>query len=243
MAQRALAILLPPSEGKAEGGRSPAWNPGSGRFGRQLGSLRRSVADALAAADGGDARLLGVKGAHLERARAVNRSLVGSPTLPAFERYTGVVWDHLDIETMSARTRARAEDSVVVVSGLLGLVGMNDRIPEYKVKMGATLPHLGKLSTWWRPKLSAVLNSWLLAEGGRVVVDLLPQEHRAAWEVDPDLGRNHIVVNFVNRSGRAVGHDAKAAKGLLARHLLESKGAAEGALASWRHPQFSLELL
>ncbi|MFM7126461.1 MAG: YaaA family protein [Actinomycetota bacterium] len=243
MAQRPLAILLPPSEGKAEGGRSPAWNPGSGRFGRQLGSHRRSVAEALAAADGGDARLLGVKGVHLERARAVNRFLVGSPTLTAFERYTGVVWDHLDIETMSARTRARAEDSVVVVSGLLGLVGIIDRIPEYKLKMGAALPHLGKLSTWWRPKLSAVLNSWLLADGGRVVIDLLPQEHRAAWEVDPELGQNHIVVNFVNRSGRAVGHDAKAAKGLLARHLLESKGAAAGALASWRHPQFSLELL
>jgi len=201
------------------------------------------VAEALAAAEGGDARLLGVKGAHLERARAVNRSLVGSPTLAAFERYTGVVWDHLAVGTMSARTRARADDSVVVMSGLLGLVGLNDRIPEYKLKMGATLPHLDKLSTWWGPKLSAVLNSWLLADGGRVVVDLLPQEHRAAWAVDPDLDQNHIVVNFVNRSGRAVGHDAKAAKGLLARHLLESKGAATRALASWRHPQFSLELL
>lgn len=243
MAQRPLAILLPPSEGKAEGGRSPAWNPGSGRFGRQLGSHRRTVAEALTAADGGDARLLGVKGAHLERARAANRSLVGSPTLPAFERYTGVVWDHLAVETMSARTRARAEDSLVVVSGLLGLVSPSDRIPEYKLKMGAALPHLGKLSTWWKPKLSAVLNSWLLTDGGRVVVDLLPQEHRAAWEVDPDLGENHVVVNFLNRSGRAVGHDAKAAKGLLARHLLETKGSVEGALAAWRHPQFELELL
>jgi hypothetical protein len=40
-----------------------------------------------------------------------------------------------------------------------------------------------------------------------------------------------------------VGHDAKAAKGLLARHLLETKGSVEGALAAWRHPQFELELL
>lgn len=219
------------------------WNPGSGRFGRQLGVQRRLVAESLAEAKGGDARLLGVKGAHLERARAANRSLIGSPTLATFERYTGVVWDHLAVGTMPARTRARAEDSVVVVSGLLGLVGLSDRIPEYKVKMGAALPRHGTLSSWWRPKLSDVLNSWLLADGGRVVIDLLPQEHRAAWKVDPGLGENHIVVNFLNRSGRAVGHDAKAAKGLLARHLLESKGSVEGALADWRHPQFTLELL
>lgn len=243
MAQRPLAILLPPSEGKAEGGTSPAWNPGSGRFGRQLGPHRRLVAEALADAKGGDARLLGVTGAHLERARAANRALIGAPTLAAFERYTGVVWDHLAVETMSVRTRARAEDSVAVLSGLLGVVGLSDRIPDYKVKMGAAPPRLGKLSTWWKPRLSAVLNSWLLADGGRVVIDLLPQEHRAAWEVHPDLGERHVTVNFVNRSGRAVGHDAKAAKGQLARHLLESRGSVLGALDTWRHPQFSLELL
>jgi cytoplasmic iron level regulating protein YaaA (DUF328/UPF0246 family) len=131
-----------------------------------------------------------------------------------------------------------AHDSVVIFSGLLGLVGFDDRIPDYKLKMGAALPGIGKVSTWWRPTLSTVLNSWL---DDRLIIDLLPQEHRSAWQPDADLGERHLVVNFQNDTGRTVGHDAKAAKGLLVRHLLESKDQPHQALATWRHPQFTLD--
>jgi len=232
-----LAILLPPSEGKAPGGHSPKWAPGSGLFGRQLGRQRRLVVDHLTELGGGDSKILGVSGAHLERARHVNTHLVGAPTLPAWQRYTGVVWDHLDPATLSLPARQRAQESVIIFSGLLGLVGFDDSIPDYKLKMGTSLSEIGKVSTWWRSQLSTVLNSWLK---DRIVVDLLPQEHRAAWQ--PVSDNQHIAVNFVNESGRTVGHDAKAAKGLLVRHLLESKAKPAQALASWQHPQFSLEL-
>ena len=102
--------------------------------------------------------------------------------------------------------------------------------------MGASLKPMGKLSTWWREPLSSALNEW--AEG-RVVIDLLPNEHRAAWIPGDDL-REHVVVGFVEKSGKVAGHDAKAAKGLLARHLLESSGDPLKALASWTHPRFHL---
>lgn len=234
-----LAILLPPSEGKATDGHSPKWSPGSGSFGRPLGRSRRAVLDSLAAVAGGDSRILGVSGTHLERARRANTQIIGAPTLPAWQRYTGVVWDHLDPTTLSTTSQRRAHESIVIFSGLLGLVGFDDHIPDYKLKMGASLPEIGKLSTWWRPSLSTTLNSWLQ---GRVVIDLLPQEHRAAWQPDLDLGTRHLTVTFVNESGRTVGHDAKAAKGLLVRHLLESKDSPQRALAKWRHPQFTLDL-
>lgn len=234
-----LAILLPPSEGKATGGQSPKWVSGSGEFGRQLGKSRRTLIDSLAATNGGDGKTLGVTGTHLERAREANLNLLGAPTLPAWQRYTGVVWDHLDPATLSPKALRSAHDSVVIFSGLLGLVGFDDRIPEYKLKMGASLLGVGKVSTWWRPTLSAVLNSWLR---DRLVIDLLPQEHRSAWQPAADLGPRHLVVKFQNDSGRTVGHDAKAAKGLLVRHLLESKDQPHQALATWRHPQFSLDL-
>lgn len=238
-----LAILLPPSEGKAPGGHSPKWTAGSGLFGRQLGRQRRLLVDRLTELGGGDSKILGVSGAHLERARDANTHLVGAPTLPAWQRYTGVVWDHLDPATLSLPARQRAQESVIIFSGLLGLVGFDDGIPDYKLKMGSSLSEIGKVSTWWRSQLSTVLNSWL---DNRIVIDLLPQEHRAAWQPisnkKPESKSRHIVVNFVNESGRTVGHDAKAAKGLLVRHLLESKAQPIQALTSWQHPQFSLEL-
>ncbi len=232
-----LAILLPPSEGKATGGSSPKWSVGSGNFGRQLGPSRRAIVEHLNALNGGDSRLLGVSGAHLDRARDANSHLIGAPTRPAWQRYTGVVWDHLDPTTLSHSARVRAEESIIVFSGLLGLVGFTDRIPDYKLKMGASLPEIGKLSTWWRPMLSAALNSWLQH---RVVIDLLAQEQRHAWL--PDQNLHHRAVTFVNDTGRPVGHDAKAAKGLLVRHLLESKDAPEKALATWKHPQFTIDV-
>ena len=231
-----LAILLPPSEGKAEGGHAPRWKAGSGSFGSALRRPRAEVVSALLAAKGGDAKLLGVSGKHLARAQEANRELDGAPTLPACERYTGVVWGHLSPDTLSAKARARAVDSVVVVSGLLGLVGFDDPVPDYRVKMGASLKPMGKLSTWWRDPLSTTLNDWA---DGRVVIDLLPNEHRAAW-TPSDSMREHVVVSFVEKSGKVAGHDAKAAKGLLARHLLEKPGDPMEALRSWTHPRFRI---
>lgn len=214
-----LHVLLPPSEGKAPGGGRPRWRPGSGRFGRRLGGHRRQVAEALAAVDGGDQRLLGVGGPTLDRARAANRALVDAPTLPAGERFTGVVWGHLDLATLSPPARARADDGVLVVSALLGVCALGDPVPDFRCKLSASLPRLGRLAPWWRPHLSAVLDDAL---AGSLVVDLLPQEHAAAWTPDPSR-YDHRRVRLTDDRGRTVGHDAKAAKGRLARALLSAE--------------------
>jgi len=227
-------LLLPPSEGKAEGGsaRRSTWIPDQGVFGRRLGDRRAAVAEALAAVGGGDEKLLGVKGDHLLRAQSANTSLVGAPTLPAWQRYTGVVWDHLDPETLPAPARKQ----IVVVSGLLGLVRGDDPVPDYRLKMGANLAPLGKLSTWWRDAVTAEVAR--LARR-HVIVDLLPQEHRAAW--DPSAGGpvEAISVSLVDPTGKPGGHFAKAAKGELARAILLE---GLGVLDTWRDDRFHLEV-
>ena len=230
-----LVILLPPSEGKAPGGVG-RFRTGSGSFGRALKSARDEVVAALGAAGGGDARLLGVSGRHLEQAVAANRLLSAgrAPALTADARYTGVVHDHAGLAGLAA-----APGSVVIVSGLLGLVAPRDPVPEYRLKMGASLPPLGKLSTWWRPRLSPMLNRRLARAD---VVDLLPQEHAAAWEPAPRRYASFHRVGFRDAAGAVAGHDAKAAKGLLARHLLTSSLGVEEALASFEHPRFTLEI-
>ena len=222
-------LLLPPSEGKAEGGnvRRAAWSPDSGSLGSCLAEHRLDVVEALAAAHGGDEKLLGVKGDHLLRAQSANTSLVGAMTLPAWQRYTGVVWDHLDPASLPAASRRR----ILVVSGLLGLVRADDPVPDYRLKMGANLAPLGKLSTWWRDALTSELRR--LARR-RVVVDLLPQEHRAALDL---TGLEGVSLTLVDPSGKPGGHFAKAAKGELARTIL-SDGV--NALDTWSHPQFDL---
>ncbi|CAB4905450.1 unannotated protein [freshwater metagenome] len=234
-----LFILLPPSEGKAEGGAAnKPWRESSGACGKSLTTQRETLVDRLHSLKGGDATLLGVKGKHLDRARVANTSLHGSPSLPAFERYTGVVWDHLDIATLTAAQRNRALSSIIVISGLLGAVGADEPVPDYRLKIGARLAPFGLLSRWWHDDLSAMLNKKFK---GAVVVDLLPQEHRAAFTLDTDIVAKHIVVAINEKSGKAGGHDAKAAKGRLARHLVQtctSASQATKSLQSFRDPRF-----
>lgn len=236
-----LAILLPPSEGKALGGGAPPWSVDSGRFGTALAEARQQVVDALVTAGGGDRALLGVGGDHLERAMVANRLLLGAPTLPASQRYTGVVYDHLDLASLPPAARRKAADAIVIVSGLLGLAGIDDPVPDYRLKMSVVLRPLasGRVSAWWRPVLTAVLDEWL---AGRDVVDLLPGEHAAAWAPHPDRYRRLLRVRFVERDGKVAGHDAKAAKGLLVRHLLTSRRTVDGALATFEHPRFLLDV-
>jgi len=242
-------LLLPPSEGKAldaratprrTGGSAPAgWDPGDGAFG-SLADQRFAVVEALSAASGGTEKLLGVKGNHLLRAQSANSALPGAPTLPAWQRYTGVVWDHLDPATLSAVARRR----IVVVSGLLGLVRGDDPVPDYRLRMSANLPPLGKLSTWWREVLTETLRR---AARRKVLVDLLPQEHSAALNTSDLLQGvkvqgvkvQGVKVSLIDRSGRPGAHFAKAAKGELARAILTD---GVDVLHSWRHERFEIEV-
>lgn len=217
------------------------WTPTSGVFGKALAPQRKEVISALTAAKGGGKALLGVQGDHLARAQRANTHLLGAPTLPAWQRYTGVVWDHLDLASLTATQRTRALSSIVVVSGLHGLVTAGDPIPDYRLKMGARLSPIGLLAKWWSESLTSALVSYA---GKATIIDLLPNEHRAAidWTDIPQAMR----VDLVTKSGgRMGGHNAKAAKGLLARHIIttgSTPAKARDALSTFRHPEFSAKV-
>jgi cytoplasmic iron level regulating protein YaaA (DUF328/UPF0246 family) len=196
------------------GGRG-AWGPATGTF-PELAEARQDVADALAGVQAAHAgALLGVGGPHLDRAIEANRSILGAPWLPAAERYTGVVHLAAGLTDLPARAAGR----VVLLSALLGAVGLADPVPDYRLKMGARLPPLGRVSAWWRPRLDPVLGARC---SGRVVVDLLPNEHGVAFDPTPYATR--VVRARFLKGGRIVGHEAKRAKGLLARHVLLAGG-------------------
>lgn len=221
-------LLLPPSEGKAEGGR----RRGRARVPRafpELDAARAEVIHALEAAMADRERaggLLGVKGAALDAAIAANLDLRSGPVLPAIARYSGVLYDHLHAASLAAGARQRLERRTLVVSGLWGLVRPDDPLPDYKLKVDAALPPLGRMGTWWRPRLTPVLDA---LTDGAVVWDLLPGAHARVW-ADPDRApATRVTVAFAaeqRRGGRtvrtAVTHWSKALKGALARHLLSS---------------------
>jgi cytoplasmic iron level regulating protein YaaA (DUF328/UPF0246 family) len=212
-----LVILLPPSEGKVPGGAGPVWSVDAGEFGG-LAQPRTRVANALRRHRGGTARLLGAQGPLLRSARDANLALVGGVTLPAWRRFSGVVWEHLDPASLPTRARRRARAGVIVVNAVTGLAAWDDPVPDFRLKLSASVPPVGNLAAFWRAPLSRVLHDRLV---GHTVVDLLPNEHRAAWLPDADAYRL-VRPTLVTPDGKPAGHAGKAAKGRLARALLES---------------------
>ena len=233
-------LLLPPTEGKALDGKpNIRWTYDAGIFGDALATQRALVVAQLRKEKGGAQKLLGVSGAHLTRAQSSNMQLVGAPCLPAWQRYTGVVWDHLDLASLTATQRNTFVKRIIVPSGLLGLVRADDQIPDYRLKMGARLAPFGTMSKFWNETITDALVALVKK---KVVIDLLPNEHRAA--INWSLLDNVVRVDLVSHSGAIVGgHNAKAAKGLLARHLLVSANAdVRRTVASFKHPEYSAKV-
>lgn len=204
-------ILLPPSEGKAPGGDGPAWKAGTMADASLDGHRHRVLVAATAA------------GATVRRA----------PTMPAMERYTGVLYKELAWATLPAGARRRGERRVRIVSGLWGLVAPTDPVPHYRLKMSAAVGDLGRLASWWRPRLAS-----LLAERatGAVVWDLLPNEHEAAMDWSGCEPAQRITVRFLDAEGRTVSHWNKLLKGSLVRWLLTEQPAGPAAIGRFEHP-------
>ena len=214
-----LVVLVPPSEGKEPGGSQVRK---SGAFDGPLRGARREVLREVSTLLTTDdvtqlERVLGVRGPLMVRARqAMNAVVAGrSPLLPAWQRYSGVVWTHLDPTSLRPNERRR----LLVPSGLYGVNTGEDLISDYRLKMNISLGSLGRLDAFWRSQLTDVLGDYL---HGKTVINLLPNEHAAAIDVAGlATVTKFVVVSFVQSSGgRASGHAAKAVKGVLARQLI-----------------------
>ena len=121
------------------------------------------------------------------------------------------------------------------MSGLWGPVALDDPVPDYKLKMGATLPGVGRLATFWRDPLTTAVEE---RAAGRTVWNLLPNEHDAAWRPGPDLPQFRVRFLEPGRGGAlvAVSHWNKYLKGALVRWLVANPGAGPDDLAGWQHP-------
>jgi uncharacterized protein len=205
-----VLILLPPSEGKASAGDGPP--VGELSFPKLARPRKRVMSALIKASRRRDAlAVLGLSpGQAAEPAK--NLALKEAGTLPAAELYTGVLYDNLALSGLDAEARARAEQSVLIFSGLWGVVRLADRIPPYRLSMGVNLPPLGGLAAFWRPLITAELDRL-----PGLVVDLRSATYAGAWRP----GDRSVSVR-VFKDGKVVSHMAKATRGEIARRLLES---------------------
>ncbi|WP_026555211.1 YaaA family protein [Arthrobacter sp. 35W] len=218
-----MLILLPPSEGKTPAAKGAPVALEDLHF-PGLAGARMEVLTALAHVSGHEDALarLGV-GASLSEDVARNTRLQVEPAEAAHKIYSGVLYDALGYADMTAAQKRKADDAVVVISGLWGALGFADRIPAYRLSMSVGLPELGKLASYWKPRLAQALAGHV---EGHLLVDCRSSTYAAAWA--PPAGQTVAVNVFTEKNGKrtVVSHFAKHTRGELARHLLIRRGKA-----------------
>lgn len=220
-----MYVLLPPSETKATGGDGPPVELAALGF-PALNPLRTELIDQLTelCADPPKARLaLGVS-ARQDAEIAATAKLLTTPTRPALQRYTGVLYDLLDVAGLPPAGRERAADRLLIASALFGLVRGSDPIPAYRFSAGSRLPGRGPVAATWRPAVTPVL-----AGIDGLLVDLRSGAY-AAFAPAP----GSVVVRVLSEAvpgdpttRSVVSHFSKAAKGRLARALVATRAAVD----------------
>jgi len=204
-----MKILIPPSEGKARiKETNVVFSDTNFKFKRHVNQVVRL----LELIDDEDLR--SVYGTSPKKALGFhrqNQDIFNSHCAPAIERYTGVVYEHIDWISLNEKSKKYMEKYIFIFSGLFGILTPQTPIPDYKLKMNVL-----SLQHHWSPILTEAL------QDEKPIIDLLPQVHRKAYIPNK---KNVIPVDFliINKGKKtAAGHFGKAVKGEFIRHMAEN---------------------
>ncbi|MFE0028042.1 peroxide stress protein YaaA [Amycolatopsis sp. NPDC059021] len=214
-----MLVLLPPSETKADGGEGPPLDLAALSF-PELNPVRAKLADALADLARDVPASLAALGISARQSDEVTRNaqLWTSPTMPALSRYTGVLYDALDVRGFTKAGLAKAQRRLAVTSSLFGVVSATDPIPAYRLSGGNTVPGLGTVRGLWKPVLEPVLRE---IEG--LIVDLRSGTYSAFAKLRPDAVTVRVVTEDAHGNRTTVSHFNKAYKGRLAAVLATTR--------------------
>jgi len=216
-----VLIVLPPSEGKTRPDSGPSLDLGAMSFPDLTRTRELLLRTLVKVSSGNPKRAADVLGLGPTQAASldVNAALPEEPCARADEVFTGVLFEAADLVTLSAAARRLADRSIVIASGLFGLVRPGDLIPAYRLAGNVTLPRLGTVASRWKPSVPKVLDA---ASDGGLVIDLRSGTYTAFGPAP--AGRTATLRVLQERDGKrsVVSHFNKATKGRIVRALLES---------------------
>ncbi len=147
---------------------------------------------------------------------------------PALLTFAGDVYVGLDAASLSAESLAWAQERVVVLSGLYGVLRPLDRMQPYRLEMGTKLatPRGKNLYAFWRECIAPQLAEQLAAVGGDpVIVNVASKEYFKAIDVEA-VGARVVTPVFQDvRDGKArtLFLFAKRARGAMARWIIDRR--------------------
>lgn len=211
-----MIVLLPPSETKRDGGDFGPIDLESLRFPQLLGQRRASVAalKRLSRSVADSTKALGL-GATQRFEIDRNRAFSTAPTMPAMDRFTGVLYEALGAPALAGDAREWLARSVVIHSALLGPVGAGDLVPAYRFSADSRLAGF-QVKKHWADATAAAL-----AKLSGPILDMRSESYAALGPVSPAEQTRYVRVVTEADDGkrRALNHFNKKGKGEFVRAL------------------------
>lgn len=204
-----MLIILPPSETKSHGGNGAPLDWDALSF-PELTPIRREIAAELSALDVDEALSVLKISQKLRGEAESNRELESSPTMPALERFTGVLYDALDAPSLPSDAR----EFLAVGDALFGLVRADDLIPHYRLSGGTKLGGRTLKSRWG----TAITDELRALAAAELVIDMRSGTYQQLGKLKDTAT---VRVESVQEDGtrKVVSHFNKKYKGELARVL------------------------
>ncbi|MFM2058862.1 MAG: peroxide stress protein YaaA [Pseudomonadota bacterium] len=156
---------------------------------------------------------------------------------PAVLAFDGDVYDGLQAATLDAAALDWAQQHLVILSGLYGVLRPLDALQPYRLEMGTRLanPRGKDLYAWWGDRIAAWLNERQAGEAAPVIVNLASQEYFKA--ADRKVLRARVVEcvfeDWKTDRYKIISFHAKRARGLMARWAIEQRTSTPEALAGF----------
>ena len=216
-------ILLPPSEGKTDATGKQKLDFKKFSF-PELTKQRQELANAVVAMANGPAAkartalsISAKQDFEIER----DQKLLTAPTGPAWSVYTGVLYDAIGIDSLSAKAKAKFEAENFVVSALFGLINVTDRIPAYRLSGDTVVPKVGSLTKFWSDSITQAIT-----DHGEFVIDLRSGIYVKLGPTGKDIADQVVIPRIMQKmptgAPKVVSHSNKATKGRLVRSLAQA---------------------
>jgi cytoplasmic iron level regulating protein YaaA (DUF328/UPF0246 family) len=222
-------ILLPPSEGKTDATGKKKLNLSQLSFPELNPRRDQLIAELVKVASGPKPKVRSILGISAKQDFEITRDfeLLTAPTAPAWQVYTGVLYDAIEIDTLSAVAMKKFEAENFVVSALFGLISVSDHIPAYRFSGDSVLPKIGSLTKFWSESIST-----LISQSDEFVIDLRSGTYAKLGPIALGISEQVVVPRIMQKmpkgAPKVVSHSNKATKGRLVRALAQSSKSVSG---------------
>ena len=207
-----LKILFSPSEGKKAIGNHPPLN--NLLFGLDKRKDILDIYNRLVLSDNTDAlhKMFGIKKeSEIERYR---KNIFELSTCKAINRYNGVAYKYLDIDTLEEDERDYLEKNCLIFSNLYGPILGGDLITDYKIKQGESIDGISS-EVFYKKAFSDNLDKFLEKSE---ILDLRAGFYDKFYKPS----KEYTTLKFIKNT-KVISHWAKAYRGIVLRELAKSQ--------------------